>query len=77
MHSQYFNICSMVGWSIATIYNLGAHNYLSASPLSKYGTSVIFISYGPPYHTTYITYEFHGAYFACFWKSAAICDVNI
>ena len=33
------NISSMVGMAIASIYNLGAHIYLGASCLSKYGAS--------------------------------------
>ena len=41
-------ICSTVGRSIASIYNLSAHIYL--------GASVVCIGYGPPYRTIYITY---------------------
>ena len=49
-------ICSTVGRSIASISDLGEHIYLSALHLSKYGASVVYIGYGPPYRTTYSTY---------------------
>ena len=48
-------ICSMVGWSIAYVWP-GVHIYLETLRLSKYGALVIHISYGPHYHTIYITY---------------------
>ena len=52
----------MVGRSIASITDLVVHIYLSASHLSKYGTSVIYISYGPlyvPYYRYYTVYGSH------------------
>ena len=52
-------ICSTVGQSIASISDLGEHIYLSASHLGKYDASVVYIGYGPPYRTIYITYTAH------------------
>ena len=43
-------ICSTVGWSIASIYDLSAHTYL--------GASVVYIGYGPPYRTIYILHKY-------------------
>ena len=48
-------ICSAVGRSIADIYDLSAHIYLGALCLGKYGASVVYVGYGPPYRTIYIT----------------------
>ena len=44
-----YTICSTVGWSIASISDLGGHIYLGASCLSKYvaSGSYIYISCGP------------------------------
>ena len=47
-------ICSTVGWSIASISDFSVHIYLSAS--------VVYIGYGPPYRTTYITNNIHSHY---------------
>ena len=52
-----YNICSTVGQSIASISDLGEHIYLGASYLGKYAALVVYIGYGPPYHTIYITYS--------------------
>ena len=58
LHSEWFACCaptiqymlySTVGRSIASISDLSEHIYL--------GTSVVYISYGPPYCTIYITYS--------------------
>ena len=47
----------MVGWSIASISELGEHIYLGALRLGKYDALIIYIGYGPPYCTIYITYS--------------------
>ena len=63
-HSPY-NILyvASVGWSIASISNLGEHIYLGDSCLGKYAALVVYIGYGPPYHTIYITVRVrHTAY---------------
>ena len=53
-------IYSTVGRSIASIYDLGAHIYLSALRLDKYGTlRVWYIGYGLPYRTIF-TYSVIG-----------------
>ena len=49
-------ICSTVGRSIASIYDLSARIYLGALRHGKYGASVVYIGYGPPYRTIYMTY---------------------
>ena len=43
--------CSMVGWSIASISNLGGHIHLG-----KYDALVAYISYRPPCRTICITH---------------------
>ena len=43
----------MVGWSIVSIADLSAHTYLGTMHLGKYGTSVVYFSYGPPYRILY------------------------
>ena len=50
-----YNICSMIGRSIASISDLGKHIYLGTSHLGKYDALVLYIGYGPPYRTIYIT----------------------
>ena len=47
----------MAGGSIASISDLSKRIYLDALHLSKYATSVVYIGYGPAYHTVYITYS--------------------
>ena len=66
LHSERFACCALItqyiiystiGRSIASISDLGGHIYLGASRLGKYIASAVYIGYGPPDHTTYITYS--------------------
>ena len=44
---------SMVDQSIASISDLRMHIFLGSLHLGKYGTSVVYINYEPPYRTIY------------------------
>ena len=51
-----YSIYNMVGWSIASIYDLGGIFTSALSTSVNMSPLVVYIGYGPPYRTIYITY---------------------
>ena len=57
-----YSIYNMVGQSITSIYDLGGIFTSVLRALVNMSPLVVYIGYGPPYRTMYITYTYVGIY---------------